>query len=530
LLVFSAAIALVLAAPMLFILYQGLSSDPEIWRRLWRLGWLRKLFWNTFFLAAATTLGALVLGVALAWLTERMEIRGRRWWSSLLAAPLVIPSYLSAIAYESLMGPWGLIADWLRALRATCFIAVVPEVEGFGGAALVLTLGTYPYVYLLVRAALRELNPSFEDAARISGKKPWTIFWTTTLPLIAPALSASTLLVAVTVIADFGVVERMKFATFTTAVYDQLISRFDRATASALSAALIAATLVLLWAQLKAWGRGKYYYRTERRPQARRPLPSRRWAVYFLLAFVPALALFVPVAVFGYWWVEGWLKPSDAQALWGTGWIDLLRYAAHGFVAAGLAATMALGCAMPLAYLAVRHREQRWGGALSWISQVGFALPGVLVALGLAFALHRYAPDLYSHFGILVIAYVILFFPLGFQALESGLSQIPQQLEESARLLGKKIMRIWWQVTLPLLLPAAAAGWILVFTNAMRELPATLLLRPAGFDTLPVRIWVATGEGFLTQAAPAALLLIVLSLPLLFLLSHERQRKIEVRD
>ncbi len=512
---------------MLFILYQGLSADPQIWQRLWRLGWVQTLVWNTLLLAAITTLGALVLGVALAWLVERTKIPGSRWWSSLLAAPLIIPSYLVAIAYESLMGPWGLIADGLKALGAICFVAVVPEVEGFGGAALVLTLGTYPYVYLLVRASLRGVNPSFEDTARTCGLKPWKIFWTVTLPLIRPALAASALLVAVTAMADFGVVERMKFPTFTTAVYDQLTSRFDRATAAALSAVLIAGTLVLLWAQLRAWGHGRHYYRADRRPQARRELKSWRWPAWLFVLSVLTVALLAPMAVFGYWMIEGWLKPSNAQALWGTGWLDLLRYAWHGFLSAGLAATLTVICAMPMAYLAVRHRVHHWGGALSWAAQVGFALPGVLVALGLAFALHRYAPPLYSNVVILVIAYVVLFFPLGFQALESGLSQVPEHLEESARMLRQRLISIWWKVTLPLLLPALAAGWVLVFTNALRELPATLLLRPAGFDTLPVRIWIATGEGFLTQAAPAALLLIVLSLPLLFLLSPERRTKVD---
>ena len=122
---------------------------------------------------------------------------------------------------------------------------------------------------------------------------------------------------------------------------------------------------------------------------------------------------------------------------------------------------------------------------------------------------------------------MILFFPLGFQALESGLAQVPQHLEDSARLLRQRILGIWWKVTLPLLVPALAAGWTLVFMNALRELPATLLLRPAGFDTLPVRIWIATGEGFLTQAAPPALLLILLSAPLLFLLNPKRKTGVD---
>ena len=507
---------------MLVILYEALLSDAAVWRRLWTLGWLQYLLWTTLALTLLTTSCALVLGVALAWLVERTELPGRRWWSGLLAAPLIIPGYLVVIAYESLAGPWGLAARAFKALGWLCLADALPEIEGFGGALLVLTLGAYPYVYLLVAAALRGMSSSFEDAARTAGRSAWKIFWTVTLPLARPALTASALLVALTVLADFGVVERMRFPTFTTAVYHQLTSRFDRSTAASLSAVLIGGTLILLWAQLRLWGSGRYYFRADRRPHERRDLGSWRWPTLLLVTLVLALALAVPIVVFSFWLIEDWLNPVRAPAFWGTGWTDLLRHAGHGVLSAGLAATLALMLALPMAFLAVRHPKRRWGSALSWLSQAGFVLPGVLVALALAYGLSRYAPYLYFNFAALVIAYVLLFFPLALQALETGLSQVPQQLEESARLLRHGTLGVWRRVTLPLLLPATIAGWVLVFTNALRELPATLLLRPAGFDTLPVRIWIAAGEGFFAHAAAPALLLILLSLPLLFLLRGAR--------
>lgn len=517
LLTFCGLTALALAAPMLLVLYEALLSDGAIWQRLWTLGWIQYLLWTTLALMVFTTSCALVLGVTLAWLVERTELPGRSWWSGLLAAPLIVPGYLIVIAYESLAGPWGLAAGAFKTLGWFCLAEALPEIEGFGGALVVLTLGTYPYVYLLVSAALRGVNSSFEDAARTVGRSSWKTFWTVTLPLVRPALGSSALLVAVTVLADFGVVERMRFPTFTTAVYHQLTSRFDRSTAASLSAVFIGGTLILLWVQLRLLGRGRYYFRADRRPQERRSLGSWRWPACLLVAFVLLLALALPIAVFGFWLVEGWLHPAPAATFWGTGWTDLMRYAGHGFLSAGLAATLALMLALPIAYLSVRHPQQRLGSALSWLSQAGFLLPGVLVALALAYALSRFAPYVYFSFLALVIAYVVLFFPLALQALETGLSQVPQQLEESARLLRHGTLRIWRRVTLPLLLPATLAGWVLVFTNSLRELPATLLLRPAGFDTLPVRIWITAGEGFFAQAAPPALLLIVLSLPLLFL-------------
>jgi iron(III) transport system permease protein len=285
--------------------------------------------------------------------------------------------------------------------------------------------------------------------------------------------------------------------------------------------ALIVLTLILIAAQLYLWGKGRHYYRASRKSALAKKPSSRAYALIF---GVLLSAFFLPVSVFSYWMVQGWLQPTSVNMIWGTGFMDLMRYAWHGFLSAGAAATIGLLFAMPMAYLTVRFRDRAFSRGFAWLSQAGLALPGVLVALGLALVLHRYLPDLYFNVTALVIAYLILFFPFAYQTLESGLSQVPQSLEEAARTLRQKTFSIWRQVTFPLLVPGLLTAWVFVFTNALRELPATLLLRPPGFDTLPVRIWIAAGEGYLAQAAPAALLLMALSLPLLFLLDPARHQ------
>ncbi len=519
LLIFSALVALALAAPMLFIVYQGLTADPSIWQRLWRLGRLQTLFINTFILTLIVTTGTLFLGVALAWLTERTNVPGKRWWTPLLSLPLLIPGYLLAIAYESFWSRWGLLAEVLTSWGMNDIAAIVPSITGLLGASIVLILSLYPYVYLLARAALRGVNTALEDTARTCGLNPRKFFWFMTLPLIRPSLVAAALLVAVMTMADYAVVARMGFPTFTNAVYSQLTTRLDRSTASVLSLALIVATVLLIMFQLYLWGKGRHYYRTSRQPIAPEASSSRG---LMLILIVVLSAFLLPVGIFLYWMVQGWLHPTQANAIWGTGLADLLRFAWHGLLSAGSAATLALALALPMAYLSVRYRDRKFSRGFAWLSQAGLALPGVLVALGLALVLHRTLPELYFSVAALVIAYLILFFPFAFQTLESGLTQIPQSLEEAARMLRQKTVSVWRHVTLPLLVPGLMTAWVFVFTNALRELPATLLLRPPGFDTLPVRIWIAAGEGYLTQAAPAALLLIALSLPLLFLLDPVR--------
>jgi iron(III) transport system permease protein len=195
----------------------------------------------------------------------------------------------------------------------------------------------------------------------------------------------------------------------------------------------------------------------------------------------------------------------------------------NSFWLSAIAAFLAINLAILPAYWKGRHPHDGLAQLVSLVAQAGIALPGVLIALGLAFVLLKWAPGLYFSSAALVLVYLVRFFPQAFQAISSGVAQIPERLEEGARLLGCTPWGIFWRILRPLLQPAVLAGWTLVFLNAVRELPATLLLRPAGFDTLAVRVWTAAAEGYYGQAAPAALLLIVLSLPLLFFIWREHK-------
>jgi len=226
------------------------------------------------------------------------------------------------------------------------------------------------------------------------------------------------------------------------------------------------------------------------------------------------------LGVLFYWLMEGRLFPQATSSLWGTEGIVLLRYFGNSLMVSAAAASLAVLLAIPLAYGSVRRRG-RWSRGWAWLSQAGQALPGVLIALGFLFMITRFIPVLYATAAAVVLAYLVRFFPQALQAIRSGLAQVPAHLEEGARLLGRSPLGAFAHVTLPLLRPALLGGWTLVFLSALRELPATLLLRPAGFETLPVRIWTAASEGFYAQAAPAALLLVGLSIPLLIWLHRE---------
>lgn len=518
-------IAGAIALPLVVTLFRGATAELQIWDTLWQTKVLL-LLGNTLLLAGAVTLGALFLGLLLAWLVERTDLPGRRWLGPLLLATLVIPCYVIAIWHVSFWGPAGLLARGLEALLGVS--VTVPTIYGFPGAWLILVMATYPYVYALARAALRSLDPQLEEAARSLGARRLKTFARVTLPLLTPALAAGGLLAAVYVLSDYGVVAALRYETFTTAIYKQLTGRYDQAPAAAMSTVLIALTVLLLVAQQRLWGRGRHYYKASPRPLPRVPLSSRgKWIALGFVGIVLVLGLFLPAGVSLYWLLDGLLHPRPSAVLWGTSVIDLARYAGNSLLSAGAAATLALVLAWPLAYRAVRYGQH----GLARLAQAGQALPGVLIALALAFLLHRFVPSLYFTVWALILAYTVRFFSHALQATEAGLARVPVRLEEAARSLGHATLSVWRRVTFPLVAPSLAAGWTLIFLNALRELPATLLLRPPGFDTLPVRLWIAAGEGFYAQAAGPALLLIVLSLPMLYLLraGDRGAPKLEIR-
>ncbi len=508
----AALIAGAMALPFVVTLLRGATAEPQIWSTLWQTR-LLLLLGNTLLLAGAVTLGALLLGLLLAWLIERTDLPGRRIFGPLLTATLVIPCYLIAIWHVSFWGPGGLLARGLEALFGVS--VAVPTIYGFPGAWAILVMATYPYVYTLARAALRSLDPQLEEAARSLGARRLKTFARVTLPLLLPALAAGSLLAAVYVLSDYGVVAALRYETFTTAIYKQLTGRYDQAPAAAMGTVLVALTVFLLMAQQRLWGRGRHYYKASQRPLPLVPLSSwEKWIALGLVWTVLVLGLILPAGVSLYWLLEGLLNPKPGAALWGTSVMDLAKYAGNSLLSAGAAATLALVLAWPLAYRAVRYEQH----GLARLAQAGQALPGVLIALALAFLLHRFVPSLYFTVWALMLAYTVRFFSHAVQATEAGLARVPVRLEEAARSLEHATLSVWRRVTFPLVASSLAAGWTLIFLNALRELPATLLLRPPGFDTLPVRLWIAAGEGFYAQAAGPALLLIVLSLPMLSLL------------
>lgn len=466
-------------------------------------------------LAAAVTATAVVIGVPVGWLTARADLPGRRIFTVLTALPLAVPSYVAALAVLATFGPRGTLARWLGPLG----VNELPEVYGFTGAWLALSLSTFPYVTLTVRGALRRLDPALEEISRSLGVGALATFRRVTLPQLWPAIAAGGLLTALYTFADFGTPSLMRYDTFTRVIYVQYKGSLDRSGAAVLALLLAAVALAVVAVEAAVRSRsraaggvggggGGASARVARQP---RPVPLGRWkgpAVAGLAAVV-VLALIVPVATLVTWLVVGTREGIDLA--------ETLRAAAHSAQAAGLGALVAVAAAWPVAVLGARHR----GGLSRWTERAayaGYALPGIVVALALVFFGARVATPLYQTVGMLVLAYLVLFLPQGVGALRSTLAQISPRLEEASRSLGASRLRTTWQVLVPLVRPGAVAAFALVFLTAMKELPAALLLGPTGWDTLATRVWASTSEGFFARAAaPALVLVAVSSIPLAFL-------------
>jgi iron(III) transport system permease protein len=467
--------------PLFYIIYRALAGDAGVWARLWNTR-IPLLLGNTLGLLVTVTALAIMVAVPLAWLVVKTDLPGRRFWRWALALPLAIPPYIGAFVYMVLFAPY---------------------IYGFGGTALVLMIFTYPYIFLLVAAALASINSSLEEAAMISGCGPWQVFRRVILPLLRPAIGSGSLLVALYVLADFGTVAMLRFQTFSSAIYTQLVGRYDRSAAAVLSAILVVITVTLIWLEWRSRAGVRYDQTTGAyRPGQIYKLGYWRYPALAVVLLVSLVAVFVPVGVLAVMTVQGFKSGAV-----GAGF---LQYVWHSFAVSALAALAAVPLALPVAYLSVRHSSFA-GKSIARLAYSGYALPGVVVALGVIFVFNRYLPVFYGTVALLVAAYLIRFLPQSLQAQETALGMVSPNLEEAGLSCGYNRGQVLRKITLPLIRPGLMAGWGMVFLSSMKELPATLLLRPAGFDTLAVRIWLEASEGFYELAAPASLLLIAAS-------------------
>lgn len=510
-------IAVAFAAPLVYLIQRNVGDLGALFATITSASTLQPLG-RTIVLAVTVTIACAALGTGLAWLVTRTDLPARRVLAVLAALPLVLPSFVGAIALVSMFANGGLLADAFG-------IDTGLVVRGYWPTFALLTLLSYPYVYLPVAARLIGLPPSLEESARALGRRPGEVFRTVVWPQAVGAVAAGSLLVFLYVVSEFGAVSILRYDTLTRRIYAARLLDQQATMAMSLLLATIAIAVVV---GERAVSRRRS--RIEISAVGTRPHQIRlgRWKAPAVAAVttVVTLALGVPVFVLGWWTVRG-LTGGRSVLGRDANLADLVSPTLNTAGLAVAAAVVAVAVVLPIAYLTSRYRA-RAGGVANALVVGGFALPGIVIALALvSWTLRAPLVDrLYQTVPLLVFAYVVHFGAQALRAGEASVAGVPRRLDDAARSLGAGRWRRFRTVEGPLMLPGLAAGGGLVFLSVMKELPLTLVLAPIGVDTLALRIWSATGEGFFAQAGLAGLVLVVLSAGMTWLLTIRRLNRL----
>ena len=451
------------------------------------------LFVNTFLLAAGVLAVGGLLATPLAWLTTRTELKGKRIFTLLGVLPLAIPGYVMAYALLGLSGPDGIVAS-LFGLR-------FPPLSGYWGALIALSLCTFPYLFMNVRSALLGLDAALEESAESLGYKTWEVSRYVVIPQLRPTLYAGGLIVGMHVLGDFGVVSLMRYETFSFALYSQRQS-FDRTYAAWLAFMLLALAGVFIYIEAKLL-RGTKLHRTGTGPPRKVPLiPLGPWRApaYIFLGVLAFASVILPTVTICFWMLKENV-PSNIQSLY---------EALAGSIFASTPAALLSTCfAVPLAYLGVRYPTSL-SRILERVAYIGYATPPVAFALALIF-FTLLIPGIYQTLWVLVFAYTLHFLAEAIGPVRGALYQAPPRLEEAAQSLGYSPLKAFFKATFPLLRGGLTASTALVFLSAMKELPLTVLLSPAGYETLAGNVWSYMEEAEFAKAAPYALAILLFS-------------------
>ncbi len=518
-----AALAFAIAAfcllPHIAVLLASLTGDTETLRHLASTV-LDDYSLNTLALVVCVGLATFMIGTGAAWLVTMTDFPGRRWMEVALVIPLAFPAYVLAYAYTDILDHPGIVQTLLRDLtgwgpRDYWF----PEIRSLGGAAAMLSLVLYPYVYLLARAAFIGQSATTFLAARSLGKSPTVAFLTVSLPLARPAIAAGVLLTMMETIADFGTVSYFGVQTFATGIYTSWFSMADRGAAAQLSLGLLAFALLL--AMLERANRGRARFANGKRQEviARlRLTPSARIGAMVLCGLPIAFGVVIPVIALSV------MATGSEQNLYSPRYV---RFITNSLTLAAIAALVTVAAAILLGSFA-RLRNSRAASTALYVGRIGYAVPGGVIAVGLLvpFAAFDNALDTWMRatfdistgllftgsIWLLIGAYMIRFLAAALGAYEGGIASVSRNIDAASRVLGESSFGTMRRVHVPILTPSLLTAALIVFVDVMKELPATLIMRPFNFDTLAVQAFRLASDERLNGAAVPSLMIGALGL------------------
>jgi len=519
--------AFLVLLPLSVIALSWASPQTDVWLHLveTQLGSLIK---NTLLLCVGVGVVTISVGVSLAWLVSVCEFPGRRWLDWALMLPLAIPTYVVAFVALGLLGYSGPVQTSLRSIFGSAF--QLPDVRSTGGVILVMSAVLYPYVYMLTRSAFMSQGRGLIDAARTLGRTPSQAFWSVALPMARPAIAAGAALALMETLADFGAVAVFNYDTFTTAIYKSWFGLFNLTAAAQLASVLLLFVGLAIFTEQKARGNGRLHQLPKQQRDGFQLTGWKAWlaSAYCLLIFT--IAFVVPVGQLIFWVVETRLADLNS---------NYFKLIGHTFSLGGIAAIFTVTLALLVSFGQRQLGRYTTAGLSVRIAGLGYALPGTVLAVGIvtafAFLDKQLVAPVREWLGLpvqqilvggliaLIFAYSVRFFSVALGPLQSSFERLKPSLQEVAHTLGANQWQVLWRVYLPLLTPGLFTALLLVLVDVMKEMPATLLLRPFGWDTLAVKVYEMTSEGEWERAALPALSLVLLSIvPVVMMIRRSR--------
>ena len=508
-------VAIPVALPILVTLSELLFGDRSIWLHLWDTVLFDYLS-NTLLLMLIVGVLATLIGVSTAWLTSQYQFPMSRWFPVLLVLPLAAPSYVVGYVYADFLDYSGPLQTSLRAMGID---QQLPSIRSLAGAGLVISLVLYPYIYLLTRVSFQQQSAGYLQAARSLGANQWKVMMQVSIPLARPAIIGGLALVLMETLADYGVVEHYGVPTFTTGIFRTWFAMGEPGGALQLAACLfIIAAVLISFEQLSRRGSTANLISSSTPQEPARLYGVKSWAATMFCLLPVTLGFFIPFAVLIQYSIE------SGDSLFASKLLDLVG---NTLTVALTAALVCLIAAIWLAY-AARQRPNPITQVGIRISTLGYAIPGMVLAVGLlkplatvdrqiaGFVLEQFETNIgllmTGSITALVLVYTARFLTVSFNNIHSGLSQVHTRLDEVAATLGSGRLKTLRKLHLPLLRPALASALLLVFIDVVKELPATLVLRPFNYETLATRVYRLASDERLAEASTAAIMIVLLGL------------------
>ncbi len=531
-------LAVVLSMPVAVVLTHVFVPSGDIWQHLSSTV-LPDYIRNSLLLMLGVAMGTLLIGVTTAWLTTMCQFPGRSVFEWALLLPMAMPAYIIAYTYTGMLDFAGPLQTSLREWFGWQYGDYwFPQIRSLNGAVAMLTLVLYPYVYLLSRAAFLNQSICVLDVSRTLGNGPWKTFWKVALPLARPAIIAGLSLALMETLADYGTVQFFGVSTFTTGIFRTWFGMGSAAAAAQLAAGLMVFVFALVLIERYSRRKARYHHTSRRHQDLRRfPLTGGRAFLAFLFClFILGLGFLLPALQLLSWTIHVADTVIDAE---------FLRLLVNSLSLAAFAAVLALLLALVMAYAQRLYPGKLVSGAVQ-VAGMGYAVPGAVIAVGvmipfawidntiddLARSQFNYSTGLLLSGTLVAVtfAYLTRFLAVSLQTVDSGLTRITHSMDEAGRSFGFRPLQILRQIHIPMLSASLMTALLLVFVDVLKELPATLILRPFNFNTLAVKAYELASDERLAEAAPAALAIVIAGIIPVILLSKTitRSRKLKL--